>query len=205
MKGSAEPAGREPASRPSRWTGCGLENRWSSWQQANGDRVEIVSLRRILLVTLFQVIATLLLLIAFAAYMATTITSPLFAMHPLFAWVTSCIFALGVFLHWLIAKTTKIYAGWAYWLIFVVSLFVLFSPGGLVGVITIFVLLTSSTFQQMRNGTATPPEKLPCPECHQVRGNKKSGKMTMQQVLWGGWTCPTCGCDVARNGNQRTS
>ena len=171
-----------------------------------------MSLRRILLVTLFQVIATLLLLIAFAAYMATTITSPLFAMRPLFAWVTSCIFALGVFLHWLIAKTTKIYAGWAYWLIFVVSLFVLFSPGGLVGVVTIFVLLTSSTFQQMRNGTATPPEKLPCPECHQVRGDRKIRKMRCSKVLSGGWTCPTCGCDVARmaisglaEGEARTS
>lgn len=43
----------------------------------------------------------------------------------------------------------------------------------------------------------------PCPSCHQVLGNQKPGKRTMQQVLYGGWTCPNCGCDVDRFGMKR--
>ena len=37
--------------------------------------------------------------------------------------------------------------------------------------------------------------KRSCPDC----GTHK------QQAMWGGWTCPNCGCDIDRKGNKRTS
>jgi len=42
-----------------------------------------------------------------------------------------------------------------------------------------------------------------CPKCCQTLCNRKPGKRTLRQVLWGGWTCPNCGCDVDRYGNKR--
>ena len=45
----------------------------------------------------------------------------------------------------------------------------------------------------------------PCPRCGQILGNIKPGKRTGQQVLWGGWTCPNCRCDVDRHGNERNN
>ncbi|MGO8690278.1 MAG: hypothetical protein ACLQLG_11645 [Thermoguttaceae bacterium] len=43
----------------------------------------------------------------------------------------------------------------------------------------------------------------PCPNCGQMLGSGKPGKRTWEQVLWGGGTCPGCGCDVDRHGNER--
>ena len=159
-------------------------------------------MRRTILVTLLQVFATVLLLPATAASMAAPFTVTLSARYPLVIWVIFGLFALGVFLHWLTARMTMVYSGWAYWVIFFLSLFGLWGPGGLAGWRNLRPP-NVSTFRQMRNGTALPPERVPCPKCHQVRGNKRLWKITMRQVLWGGWTCPTCGCDVAQNGHER--
>lgn len=46
-------------------------------------------------------------------------------------------------------------------------------------------------------------QNFPCPNCRQLLGSSKLGKRTRQQVLWGGWTCPNCGCDVDRHGKER--
>jgi len=43
----------------------------------------------------------------------------------------------------------------------------------------------------------------PCPDCDEVLGSSQPPKRTRQQVLWGGWTCPHCGCDIDRYGNER--
>jgi hypothetical protein len=43
----------------------------------------------------------------------------------------------------------------------------------------------------------------PCPRCGRVLGDKRPGRRTWTQVLWGGWTCPSCGCDVDRFGKER--
>ncbi len=45
----------------------------------------------------------------------------------------------------------------------------------------------------------------PCPQCGQPLGDKKPGGPTKTQRLWGGWTCPECGCDVDRHGKVRQS
>jgi hypothetical protein len=45
----------------------------------------------------------------------------------------------------------------------------------------------------------------PCPQCGQPLGDKKPGARTHEQVMWGGWTCPDCGCDVDRHGKVRAS
>ena len=46
---------------------------------------------------------------------------------------------------------------------------------------------------------------LPCPRCKQTLGNNRPGTRTFKQILWGGWTCPNCGCDVDRHGGVRTT
>lgn len=43
----------------------------------------------------------------------------------------------------------------------------------------------------------------PCPRCTQPLAEKKAGPRTWTQMMWGGWTCPDCGCDVDRFGNER--
>jgi hypothetical protein len=43
----------------------------------------------------------------------------------------------------------------------------------------------------------------PCPHCGQPLTGKKPGKRTWTQVIWGGWICPDCGCDVDRFGKER--
>ena len=45
--------------------------------------------------------------------------------------------------------------------------------------------------------------QLRCPGCGRALVNRKPGKRTVQQVLMGGWICPSCGCDVDRHGNKR--
>jgi hypothetical protein len=44
---------------------------------------------------------------------------------------------------------------------------------------------------------------LSCPRCGEVLGDRKLPSKTRQQFLWGGWTCPCCGCDVDRNRVER--
>jgi len=44
--------------------------------------------------------------------------------------------------------------------------------------------------------------RLPCPRCHQVLGWKRPGKSTMRARFWGRWTCPGCGCEIDRHGNE---
>ncbi len=44
----------------------------------------------------------------------------------------------------------------------------------------------------------------PCPRCGQKLGDKKLGARSITQILWGGWTCPQCGCDVDRHGKVRS-
>jgi predicted RNA-binding Zn-ribbon protein involved in translation (DUF1610 family) len=43
----------------------------------------------------------------------------------------------------------------------------------------------------------------PCPRCGTSIINRPAGRRTRVQYLWGGWTCPDCGCDVDRLGNER--
>ena len=43
----------------------------------------------------------------------------------------------------------------------------------------------------------------PCPKCGEPLGSKKPGRGTWTQRMWGGWTCPECGCDVDRFGKER--
>ncbi len=45
--------------------------------------------------------------------------------------------------------------------------------------------------------------ELTCPACHWILGGRKRGKRTIRQVLFGGWTCPNCGCDVDHFGSKR--
>jgi hypothetical protein len=42
-----------------------------------------------------------------------------------------------------------------------------------------------------------------CPRCEEPLGIKRPGRITWTQRMWGGWTCPECGCDVDRFGNER--
>lgn len=43
----------------------------------------------------------------------------------------------------------------------------------------------------------------PCPQCGVPLAGNEPGRRTWTQVLWGGWTCPKCACDVDRFGNER--
>ena len=45
----------------------------------------------------------------------------------------------------------------------------------------------------------------PCPRCGDPLTGKRPGRRTWTQVLWGGWTCPDCGCDVDRFGEERSA
>lgn len=40
-----------------------------------------------------------------------------------------------------------------------------------------------------------------CPECDAVQPKTRKPK-NMRQVLWGGWTCHGCGCEIDRKGNK---
>lgn len=46
---------------------------------------------------------------------------------------------------------------------------------------------------------------IPCPKCDQSLGEKKAGARSLSQIVWGGWTCPQCGCDVNRHGKTRAA
>jgi hypothetical protein len=74
-------------------------------------------------------------------------------LHP--AVICFVVFPAGVFLHWLIATTTRVYSRWVWIGISVVS--VLMLPGIPIGTISggivLMVLHSSRAFLQMRNGT----------------------------------------------------
>jgi hypothetical protein len=62
---------------------------------------------------------------------------------------------LGVFLHWIIANTTKVYARWVWSTIFVSSVVLMgvYIPNGTIsGGIAICVLFASGTFRKMGSG-----------------------------------------------------
>jgi len=44
----------------------------------------------------------------------------------------------------------------------------------------------------------------PCPKCGQPLGDEKAAARSLSQIMWGGWTCPKCGCDVDRQGKVRS-
>ena len=66
--------------------------------------------------------------------------------------------------------------------------------GAIAGGIAAFIVVTRMNKQVRQHA---------CPHCCQALGDRKPGKRTLEQVLMGGWTCPDCGCDVDRHGNQR--
>lgn len=41
-----------------------------------------------------------------------------------------------------------------------------------------------------------------CPDCGTPLPKFRVAK-TKQQMMWGGWTCPNCGCDIDRKGKKR--
>lgn len=60
--------------------------------------------------------------------------------------------------------------------------------GGLVGGLAVLI-----------KGLSGPPPK--CPDCGEPlpKVRKPANK---RQMLWGGWTCPECGCEVDRKGKK---
>ena len=42
-----------------------------------------------------------------------------------------------------------------------------------------------------------------CPNCGQLLPRFRISR-SKRQVLWGGWTCPNCNCEVDRHGNKIT-
>jgi hypothetical protein len=40
-----------------------------------------------------------------------------------------------------------------------------------------------------------------CPECG-TQLPKRRKPANRRQALWGGWTCPSCGCEIDRKGNK---
>ena len=104
-------------------------------------------------VTLARIVATLFVLTPLALITASPslFVGYLWSLIPITCFL---LFPTGVYLHWLIAKTTDTYSGWVYWLIFLVTVPMLSAVpiGTIAGGIAIVVLYTSDTFQQMRNG-----------------------------------------------------
>jgi predicted RNA-binding Zn-ribbon protein involved in translation (DUF1610 family) len=47
-------------------------------------------------------------------------------------------------------------------------------------------------------GFRRPPK---CPECGEQLPKVRK-PTTRRQALWGGWTCPNCGCEVDRKGKK---
>lgn len=66
--------------------------------------------------------------------------------------------------------------------------------GGIIGCV-VAVIRVRRLNRQLR--------QIPCPQCGQALGNAKPRKRTLEQVVWGGFTCPACDCDVDRKGNER--
>lgn len=48
-----------------------------------------------------------------------------------------------------------------------------------------------------------PPKQ--CPRCSHTFAILKPRPKSFHQALWGGWTCPNCGCDVSTNGTARSA
>jgi hypothetical protein len=40
-----------------------------------------------------------------------------------------------------------------------------------------------------------------CPECGQIMPKTRK-PANLRQTLWGGWTCPNCGCEMDRRGRR---
>jgi hypothetical protein len=55
------------------------------------------------------------------------------------------------------------------------------------------------------SGLAKEALARPCPRCSRHLEGKKPGRRTRTQVIWGGWTCPHCGCDIDRFGKERAT
>ncbi len=44
----------------------------------------------------------------------------------------------------------------------------------------------------------------PCPRCGTIAPMVRVPK-GMEETLWGGWTCPNCGCKVDKYGRERSA
>ena len=44
-------------------------------------------------------------------------------------------------------------------------------------------------------------KEVKCPECGTVQPKVRRPK-NLRQAMWGGWTCPTCGCEMDKWGNK---
>jgi hypothetical protein len=44
--------------------------------------------------------------------------------------------------------------------------------------------------------------ELSCPGCGEPLSNSKLGPQTFKQLMWGGLTCRSCGCEVDRHGKE---
>ncbi|OGS41322.1 MAG: hypothetical protein A3K77_02610 [Euryarchaeota archaeon RBG_13_31_8] len=76
----------------------------------------------------------------------------------------------------------NIKANWLKMNLFIIFLFV----AGIVGIISLFVLIFSREH---------------CPECGKPLSKIRMPKTT-REALWGGWTCPYCGCEIDRKGRK---
>jgi ssDNA-binding Zn-finger/Zn-ribbon topoisomerase 1 len=45
------------------------------------------------------------------------------------------------------------------------------------------------------------PDRVNCPDCGEPMPRVRRPR-TMKQALWGGWTCPKCGCDMDKWGEK---
>lgn len=68
----------------------------------------------------------------------------------------------------------------------------------MVGAATLWVL----TKRKSRWGVVFSPK--PCPECGTTPPRIRTPK-GLEETMWGGWTCPNCGCKVDKYGRRRAA
>lgn len=53
----------------------------------------------------------------------------------------------------------------------------------------------------IKNDLGINPDPVVCPRCNASRDSKRSLALRWR-ALWGGWTCPNCGCEVDKAGRE---
>ena len=82
------------------------------------------------------------------------------------------------------------------------SVFVVLAIGcialvGLVGGVALMMLIASSLSREGKMGINL--EAVHCPRCEKPMSGVRVPK-NLRQTMWGGWTCPDCGCEMDKWG-----
>ena len=67
--------------------------------------------------------------------------------------------------------------------------------------IGVFIFLIINQFRKKEDKTAINLKKVNCPKCGKEQKQIRLPK-DKNEIVWGGWTCPNCGCKMDKFGNE---